>query len=109
MDTKKLIDLIELHDRYAIALMDHYINKGMTAKDLQRCTDEQCDAWAKTFIASYHNEFRDRQTKIQVFRYLDSLGVKQGHTGKRFSEALYKQLHNIFLNNQSNNFNNNTL
>ena len=36
MDSKKLIDLIELHDRYAIALMDHYINKGMTAKDLQR-------------------------------------------------------------------------
>lgn len=100
MDAKRLIDLIELHDRYAIVLMDHYINKGVDIKKFQQYTDEQCDAWAKTFIAIHHNEFKDRQIQIAVFRYLDSLGVKQGYTGKRFSEALYKQLHNIFFNNQ---------
>lgn len=101
MDKNKLIDLIELHNEYAIALMDYYINKGVNIKKLQQYTDEQCDAWAKTFIAIYHNEFKDRQIQIAVFRYLDSLGVKQGHTGKRFSEALYKQLHYIFLDNQN--------
>lgn len=102
MDTRKLINSIDLHDRYAIALMDHYINKGTNIKKLQQYTDEQCDAWAKTFIALYHRELSDRQTQIAVFRYLDSLGVKQGHTGKRFSEQLYKQLQYIFINNQEN-------
>lgn len=48
---------------------------------------------AKNFIIEYQEQFNDREIQIAVFRYLDSLGVKQGHTGKRFSEALYKQLH----------------
>ena len=92
MDIKRLIDLIELKDRYAIALMDHYINKGVNTKDLQKYTDSICNDWARTFIALYHNEFNNRETEVAIFRYLDSIGVRQGHTGKRFSEALYKRL-----------------
>ncbi len=101
MDTKKLINLIELKDRYAIALMDHYINKGLNTKDLQKYTDSVCDDWAKTFIALHNRELSDRQTQIAIFRYLDSLGVKKGHSSKRFSEALHRQLHNIYSNNES--------
>ena len=100
MDVKKLIGLIELKDKYAIALMDHYINKGLNTKDLQILTDSVCNDWARTFIALYHNDLADRKTEVAVFRYLDSIGARQGHSGKRFSEALYKQLHNIFINNQ---------
>lgn len=102
MNAKKLIDLIELKDKYAIALMDHYINKGLAISNVQKLTNSACDDWATSFIASYHKELADRETEIAVFRYLDSLGVKQGHTGKRFSEALYKQLHNIYMDNQKN-------
>ena len=104
MDIRRLIGLIELHDDYAIALMNYYIDRGVT-EGLQEYTDKKCDDWANGFIRMYSDEFKDRQTQIAVFRYLDSLGVKQGHTGKRFSEALYKQLHNrqnIYCNNTGN-------
>ena len=98
----KLINEIELKDKYACALMDYHLDRleeGQLPK-LQQYIDDICADWAKTFVALHSREVADRQIQIDIFRYLDSLGVKQGHTGKRFSEALYKQLHNIFLNNQ---------
>lgn len=106
MATKKLIDLIELKDRYAIALMDYHLDKmeedllPERLSALQQYIDDVCESWAKTFIALYSRELSDRQMQIAIFRYLDSLGIKQEHTGKRFSEALYKQLHYIFMDNQ---------
>ena len=96
-DITKLIQEIELKDMYACALMDHYINMGKLA-GLQEYTDRVCESWANTFIALHSRELSDRQIQITVFRYLDSLGVRQGHTGKRFSEALYKQLHELYAN-----------
>lgn len=106
MDAKKLIELIELKDKYVCALMDYYLDKieedqlSNDISNLQQYIDDVCDAWAKTFIALYNREFSDRQTQLDVFRHLDNLGVKQGYTGKRFSEALYKQLHYLFLDSQ---------
>lgn len=91
MIDNKLIEEIKLKDLYACALMNHHINKGMT-KGLQEYTDKICDEWARTFIGLHYRELSDRQTQISIFRYFDSVGVKYGHTGKRFSEALYKQL-----------------
>lgn len=97
----KLINLIELKDKSACALMDYYINKGVTAnREFQKYIDDVCDSMAKNFIIKYQEQFNNRQMQIEIFRYLDSLGVKQGHTGKRFSEALYRQLH-LYINNQA--------
>ncbi len=100
MDSKKLIDLIKLKDKYAIALMDYYIDKGVNTKDLQRYIDSICDEWARTFIATYHNNLTEKEVQIAIFRYLDGIGAKQSHSGKRFSEALYRQMHN-YVNNQN--------
>ena len=105
MEAKKLIDFIELKDEYACALMNYYLDR--TEEDqieekipaLQQHTNNVCESWAKNFISMYREELNNKQIQIEIFRYLDSLGVKQGHTGKRFSEALYKQLH-ILLNSQ---------
>ena len=102
MDTKKLIELIELKDKYAIALMEHHLNKGVVANQkFQEYIDNICNDWAKTFITTYSNQFIDEQTRIAVFRYLDGFGAKHGHSGKRFSEALYRLLHYIYTDNKN--------
>lgn len=101
----KLINLIELKDKYACALMDYHLDRIEDDKlsnvlpKLQKNINDMCDNMAKNFIIKYQEQFNDRQIQINMFRYLDNLGVKQGHTGKRFSEALYEQLH-IFVQNQ---------
>lgn len=105
MDSKKIIDFIELKDEYACALLDYYLDRMDEDKitenlpKLQQYADNVCESWAKNFISMYRDEFADREVQIAVFRHFDSLGVKQGHTGKRFSEALYKQLH-LFVQNK---------
>lgn len=105
MYAKQFIDLIELKDKSACALMDYYLDRideeqlPKILPKLQKYIDDVCDNMAENFIIKYQEQFNNRQTQIEVFRYLDSLGVKQGHTGKRFSEALYRQLHRIYCNN----------
>ena len=106
MDTKRLIDLIEVKDRYACAMLDYYISKNITITNaLQQYVDGVCDNMAINFIESHIDMFNDKQVQTEVFRYLNSLGVKQGHTGKRFSEALYRQLrkYHTYLNSQEKN------
>ena len=107
MTINRLIELIELKDKYAIALMDSQLN-GMPEEQidskistLQKYVDETCAEWAMVFICKHQEVFNDRQTRIEIYKYLNSLGVKEGNTGKRFSEALYKQLRYMYSHNQA--------
>ena len=97
---ERLIQEIELKDIYARALFDHYIDSIEDGKisQLQQYVDDVCNSWVRTFIALNNRELSDRQIQIAIFRYLDSLGVRHGHTGKRFSEALYRKLHELVEN-----------
>ena len=91
--------MIELKNVYALALMDYQLDKieedsiEQNILRLQKDVDDTCEHWAKVFICKHQELFSNRNTQIEIMRYLNSQGVKQGHTGKRFSEALYKQLY----------------
>ena len=99
MNSTQLINKIELKDSYACALMDYYINKGDT-EGLQQYTDEVCMEWARDFILQYNKELSDKQIRTEVFKYIASIGANKKHSGKRFSEQLYKQLRELSNNQQ---------
>ena len=107
MDSKKLIELIDLKDKYACALFDSQldgIEEGqveLNLQTLQKYVDDVCAEWAMVFVCRHQELFNDRQTRIDIYQYLNSIGAKSGHTGKRFSEALYKQLHYFYSHNRA--------
>ena len=98
IEAKKLITLIKLKDESACDLMDYYLDKteGLNSKHLstlQKYIDDVCANWAESFICKHQELLNDKQIQIEIFKYLHSIGANKGHTGKRFSEALYKQLY----------------
>ncbi|MBQ8522653.1 MAG: hypothetical protein IJ458_03190 [Clostridia bacterium] len=92
MDSKRLINLIEIKDKSVWVLIDYYIAKGANRVCVQKYVNDVCIDIAKSFIEQHQEAFNNRQTQLDVFRYISSIGADEPYSGNRFSEALYKEL-----------------
>ena len=64
-------------------------------ENLQEAIDDYCNNMAESFIESYNEFFANKVYRIQLIRYLHSIGADKPHSGKRFHETMYKQICNI--------------
>ena len=82
---------MEVREMQAAAYFDYYLDK-MPIDDLQKELDGYCERMAESFVKNHYREFENEETLVGVRRYITSLGANQPHSGKRFHEALYKEL-----------------
>lgn len=91
MNSKKLIELLEVKEKQALAFTSIYKDK-MGYRELQIAIDEYCDNMVLTFIKEHEKEIYDKETNIELRRYISNIGADKPHSGKRVFEALYKNL-----------------
>ena len=91
MDVRNLIDLINIKEMQASAYFDFYFDK-LQIDDLQKALDGYCERMAESFVKNHYGDFENEETLVAIRRYIASLGANKPHSGKRFHEALYKEL-----------------
>lgn len=91
METKKLIGLMDVKELQASAYFDYYMDK-VQIDVLQNMLDDYCERMAESFVSNHYADFEDEETLVAVRRHITSLGANKPHSGKRFHEALYKEL-----------------
>lgn len=91
MEVKKLIGLMEVKEMQVSAYFDFYFDK-LQIDDLQKALDGYCERMAESFVKNHYGDFENEETLVAIRRYIASLGANNPHSGKRFHEALYKEL-----------------
>ena len=94
MEVKKLIGLMEIREMQASAYFDFYFDR-LQIDDLQKALDGYCERMAETFVENHYSELENEETLVAIRRHIASLGANKPHSGKRFHEALYKELKKI--------------
>jgi hypothetical protein len=91
MADRRLIDLMDVKEMQAMAYLEYYVEK-MPRVILQKELDDYCDRMAEAFVENHHAEFENEETLSYVKKHIIAFGADKAHSGKRFYEALYKQL-----------------
>ncbi len=96
MDIRDLIELADIKERQALALLTHYIpkleNNEINEKEVQENIDNYCDNMAETFLENHKEDLKDKQLNWQFGSYLLVKGADKPHSGYRFYEALYRKM-----------------
>lgn len=92
MEVKILIGLMEVKEMQASAYFDYYLNNNVPIDVLQEMLDGYCERMAESFVKNHYGDFENEETLVAIRRYIASLGANKPHSGKRFHEALYKEL-----------------
>lgn len=97
MDSKKLIELINIKEESIFALVQYYSKNGqyLTQLDVERI----CQDLVKKFIELHFDAFQDKQIQSDILNYFESIGVGDAGSCKDFSEALYQELQ-LYVDNQ---------
>lgn len=94
MTVENAIELFNVREKQALAFCEIYKDK-LDYKDLQKAIDNYCNNMAESFIETHKEFFANEGIRIQLKRYLHSIGADKPHSGKRFHEAMYNQIANI--------------
>jgi len=94
MELKDLINFLEIREKEAIAFLGYYKDK-VDIDDLQLAVDEVCNNMAESFIQKYKEKLNDSNLKLNLRRYLCSVGADKKYSGKRVHEALFKKLNKL--------------
>ena len=92
MEISELIKLADIKEKQAFAFTSYYCDK-MEIDQLQKAIDAYCENMAKSFVAKHKQTLENSNKLLQFKQHILSLGANMPHSGKRFYEALYKQLH----------------
>jgi len=96
MDIRDLIDLADIKEKQALALLTHYIpkleNDEIQEKDIQAIIDNYCNNMAESFIENHKADLLEKQLNWQFRSYLLGKGADKPHSGHRFHEALYRKI-----------------
>ena len=94
MTVESAIELFDVKEKQALAFCEIYKDK-LDYEDLQMAIDYYCNNMAESFIETHNQFFANEVFRIQLNRYLYSIGANKPHSGKRFHEAMYNQIVNI--------------
>ena len=94
MTVENAIDLFDVREKQALAFCTIY-KERLKYEDLQEAIDNYCNNMAESFIEAHSQFFANENARIQVKKYLHSIGADKPHSGKRFHEAMYNQIVNI--------------
>ena len=91
MDFKRLIELANIKESQAFAFTCFYAEK-MDRDELQKAIDCYRNNMAKNFVLEHQEILGEREMNINLRRHISMLGADKKHSGKRFYEALFRQL-----------------
>ena len=91
MTVERAIALFDVREKQALAFCEIYKDK-LAYEDLQRAIDDYCNNMAKSFVENHSQAFTDETFRTQLKRHLHNVGADKPHSGKRFHEAIYKQV-----------------
>jgi len=91
MGLKNLIDLANIKEKQAFAMIDLYKGK-VENKVMQSIVDDYCDNMANTFLEKNELDLQDVEIYQQFRNYIILIGANKPHSGHRFYEALYKKM-----------------
>ena len=94
MTVERAIELFDVREKQSLAFCDIYKEK-LDYDNLQVAIDNYCNNMAESFIEAHSQFFANEDARIQLQRYLHSIGADKPHSGKRFHEAMYNQISNI--------------
>ena len=94
---KRIADKIDLYDRYVKALIDFLFEKQesegiLNVPDVQARADNLARNLVNAFLQEFEDELTNKETNVEVFRFMSSRGANKLHSGNRFSEQLYKTM-----------------
>jgi len=96
MTVRDLIELGDVKEKQALAMLTYYIvkleNEEIKEKELQEMLDNYCLNMANTFLETHKDELKDKQLNWQFRSHMQVIGADKPHSGHRFYEALYKQM-----------------
>ena len=91
-DKEKFFDKIKLRDQESLACLSYYYK--VLGDDeigrIQQLTTEYSQAKAETFFKDNKAFFDVEENRVDFFRFMSSIHADRPHSGKRFSEELYK-------------------
>ena len=91
---KRMICYLEVRELEAKAFTQVYMKKIEDVDRLQEAITNVCENMASTFMEKFAEVLADESLRIELKRYLCTVGASQKHSGKRVHEALYKELTN---------------
>ena len=94
MTYSQLSGLIDIKDKQVFAYFTTALNQHGKEKMalIQSLTDQYASDMAKNFIAAHKDFFAKEENKALAYEKIKSLGADKPHSGRRFSEFLYKHL-----------------
>ena len=94
MTLNKLIDLADIKEKQAEALLSFYHSR-IPYESFQTMVDDYCTSMATSFIETHQEDLQDEELKKQLNNYIVLIGADSLHSGHRFYEALYRKLNGL--------------
>ena len=86
---KKLIDILDVKEKQALAFTSIYKEK-LEYDDLQKAIDQYCSNMACNFLEANREYLQKDNNLLELRKYLCSVQADKPYSGKRVHEALYK-------------------